>query len=120
MKPKKVPVKETKDGQHQRLRNRIRKLEKENRKLKSEINSLEQAFKNTTKFLRDHTEHISIHDLIEAAKNGGSLKDVQQEQEVKEVCPKCFSDKLVVVLAPFGKVKSCGECKHRETIHEKK
>ena len=113
-------MKEAKDSQTQRLRNRVRRLEKENRKLKSEVNSLEQAFKNTTKFLRDHTEHISIHDLIEAAKNGSSLGNVQEGQEVKEVCPKCFSDKLVVVPAPFGKVKSCGDCKHRETVNEKK
>lgn len=113
-------VKEEKSGQVQRLRNRVRRLEKENRKLKSELNSLEQAFKNTTKFLRDHTQHIDINDLIEAAKHGSSLKDVQEEQEVELVCPKCFSQNFAVVSTPFGEVRSCGDCKHRETIREKK
>ena len=109
-------MKEAKDGQVQRLRNKIKRLEKENRKLKSELNSLEQAFRNTTDFLRDHTQHININDLIEAAKKGHSLKTVQDEQEVNLVCPKCLSENYAVVSTPFGEVRSCGDCKHRETI----
>ena len=113
-------MKEQKDGQLQRLRNRVRRLEKENRKLKSELNSLEQAFKNTTSFLRDHTQHININDLIEAAKHGKSLKTVQDDQEVHLVCPKCFSENFAVVPTPFGQVSTCGECKHRETKYDKR
>ena len=120
MKPKRVPVKEAKDGQLQRLRNRVRKLEKENRKLKSELNALEKAFENTTKFLRDHTQHISLDDLIEAAKKGHSLKTVQDDQEVNLVCPKCLSENFAVVSTPFGEVRSCRDCKYRETVREKK
>lgn len=121
MKPKKGSiVKQEKDGNTQKLKNRIKRLEKENNNLRSEINSLEQAFKNTTKFLRDHTEHISLDELINAAKNGSSLKNVQDEQKVEPVCPKCFSKNFIVVPTPFGEVRSCGDCRHRETVNEKK
>ena len=109
MKPKKVPKREEKDGELQKLKNRVKRLEKENDRLKSELNSYEQAFKNTSKFLRDNTKEISLDALIKAAKEGASLKQVR-DSELKRVCKFCMSQNVHVSEVPSGKLVLCRDC----------
>lgn len=104
-------LKEAKDGNEQKLKKRIKKLEKENKGLKSELNAYEQAFKKTTKFLRDNTDDISVEDLIQAAKSDTSLK---KTKENKKECPKCFSKNVAIIESLAGTVISCPDCEHRE------
>jgi predicted nuclease with TOPRIM domain len=113
MKPKKVPRREEKDGQLDKLKNRVRNLEKENHRLKSELRTYEQAFKNTTKFLRDNTKEISLEKLIDAAKKGDSLKQVR-DSEVKKTCKFCFSTNIHVGTIPSGKMIMCRDCSKTE------
>ena len=113
MKPKRVVVKEAKDGTVQKLRNRIKKLENENKRLKSELAAYDQAFRKTTRFLRDHTDEISLYELIKAAKEDKSLKQVENKTET--VCPKCLSPGLKNIPSPAGKVVVCSNimCNYR-------
>lgn len=107
----KNPKKDYKDGELNKLRKRVKRLEKENDRLKSELNSYEQAFKKTTKFLRDNTDEIRLEDLIEAAKNDKSLKQVK-EKEVKNMCPICFSE-LKETVVTVGIIHTCTKCTYR-------
>lgn len=109
---KKEPRKEYKDSELNKLKRRVKRLEAENNRLKSELNSFEQAFKKTTKFLRDHTDDISLEDLIEASKKDKSLGKVEKERAEK-VCPKCFSAVKVVDTPKVGKVVVCTNCDYR-------
>lgn len=109
MKPKKVPKREEKDGELQKLKTRVKRLEKENDRLKSELRSYEQAFKNTNKFLRDNTKEISLEALIKAAKEGSSLRDVQK-QELHRTCKYCLSIDVHVSDTPVGKMVVCRNC----------
>ena len=111
-KPLKIPNNEAKDGTVQKLNKRIKRLEKENSRLKSELNAYDQAFKKTTKFLKDHTDQINIDDLIEGAKQNKSLKEVH---EVKPTCPQCLGE-ITAMNTPAGKVIVCKntECEYRE------
>lgn len=112
---KKEPRKEYKDGELNRLKKRIKKLEKENERLKSELNSYDQAFKKTTKFLKDHTDDISLEDLIQAAKNDKSLKEVQN---VKNLCPICLSDVKINNVPKVGNIITCTKCSYRTVEKE--
>jgi predicted nuclease with TOPRIM domain len=111
----KKPYKEAKDGEVKKLRARVKKLEKENNRLKSELRAFEQAFHKTTRFLRDNTDDINLEDLVDAAKDGKSLKEVKN---VKDVCPMCFSENYSNIKARFGKLRTCGNCGHREIIKD--
>lgn len=106
--------KEYKDGELNKLKKRIKRLISENKRLKSELNAYDQAFKKTTKFLKDNTKEISIEKLIEAAKSNKSLKEVRTEVEEEDKCPRCTSDTKKV---PFrdGHVVVCinEHCKFR-------
>lgn len=103
-----MPVKKAKDGEVNKLKKRIKKLEGENARLKSEVNSLEEAFKNTKKFIDDETQGVSVEKMIDAAKKGTRLKDV------KPKCPECGADvKITPGPRGMGRVIVCGNCKYR-------
>lgn len=104
-----MPVKEAKDGSEQKLKRRIKKLESENRRLKSELNSLEQAFKNTGEYIKGNVDGISVEKMIDAAKKGQKMKDTVGD----EVCPECSSGLLKKIPSPAGTVTICGNCKYR-------
>lgn len=108
----KSPKKDYKDGELNKLRKRVKRLEKENERLKSELNSYEQAFKKTTRFLRDNTDEIRLEDLIQAAKNDKSLKEVK-EKEVRDMCPICFSE-LKKTVTTVGVISTCTRCTFRK------
>lgn len=110
---KKVPVKEAKSGEIQKLKRRIKKLETENKRLKSELGSYEQAFKKTTKFLEDHTDDISLEDLVQAAKQDKSLRKVEKEH-VESLCPKCFNKLKELPKSRVGKIIVCTQCEYRK------
>jgi hypothetical protein len=118
MKPKKLPKTEAKDGQIEKLRNRIRKLTKQVDELKSEVRSYKSAWRDTGDFLRDHTENISLEKLVKAANGNKSLKDVQEENQ----CPACLG--INVKLIPTNQegriVFLCSDCGFRKVANEKK
>lgn len=110
---KKEPKKEYKDGELNKLKRRIKRLEKENTRLKSELNSYEQAFKKTTRFLKDHTDDISLEDLVQAAKQDKSLRKVEKEH-VESLCPKCFNKLKELPKSRVGKIIVCTQCEYRK------
>lgn len=121
MKPKKVPVKEEKSGETRRLKDRIRRLEEEKselekkvKKLLSEIRSLESYKEVTKEYIDNNLDGVPVEEVIKRVNKKKRLR--KKEKKVVEVCPKCFSENYAVVPTPFGKVKACGNCKHRETI----
>lgn len=112
-KPKKIPdEKQAKDGTISKLRTRIKRLEKENNRLKSELNAYDQAWKKTLKFISDETKEIKLKDLIDAAKSDKNLKETKQE--VKPVCSKCLSDNVHVSKITVGTMVICKDCSHTE------
>lgn len=110
---RKEPKKGYKDSELNKLKKRIYKLEKENNRLKSELNAYEQAFRKTSRFLRDSLDEISLEDLIEAAKSDKSLKEVQEEAETR--CPICFSDCKTIPMRDNKEVVVCNSCSYRTT-----
>lgn len=105
--------KEDKDGEVSKLKERIRKLEKENNQLKSEIRTLESAFDKTKRFLKGSMNEFSVEDAIEAAKKDKTLKEMKTQYT--NFCPKCGGEIRVDKL-PFGSMVFClnEECKHHE------
>ena len=115
MKPKKMPMKEAKTGNEQKLRNRIRYLERKVKALEKEKRAFESAFKHTKSFLRDHTEDISLEKLIEAAKKGQSLKEAKDETKITS-CEKCGGNDLRYI----GKLVLCMSCNRNASIEDSK
>ena len=104
---------EEKDGELSKLKERIQKLERENRQLKSEIKTLESAFDKTKKFLKGSLEDFSVEDAIEAAKKDQTLKQMKTENNNK--CCKCNGEVRIDRLS-FGNMVFClnEDCKFTE------
>jgi len=86
--------KEDKNGDVKRLKNIIRRLESDKKKLLSELKTLEEAFYKNVEFLKGKVDDHSLEDLIEAAKEGITLKDIAKENTYTKSSPKekwkCF------------------------------
>ena len=115
MKPNKSPKREEKDGQITKLKNRIRNLEKENNKLKSDLKSYDKAFIKTTKFLKDNTKDISLEQLIKGANEDKTLKEVQKEN----CCEKCMGVDLYITKIPNGTFTLCRTCSQTKLEYNK-
>jgi len=102
-------VKEAKSGEIQKLKNRIKRLEKDKRILISKLNTAEAALAGNNSFLKGSTEDFSVEDLIDAAKENKTLKEIKDDK----ICPKCGAEDLKVMKTLFGVLESC-MCGHRK------
>jgi plasmid rolling circle replication initiator protein Rep len=119
--------KEEKDGETQKLRDTIRRLQSDNRKLKQEIATYEAAFQKNIQFLKGKTKDLSVEDLIEGAKKEQTLKQIEdtkeltfKEMEAKWKCNSCDVGvlKLIIVTRPDGRfyMRKCGNCPKRTDL----
>lgn len=115
---------EVRDGEVARLKNALRRLESDKRKLLSEIKTLEAAFQHTVTFLRGKTKDLSVEELIAASNRGDNLSQIEHKKEhtledmIKRwECHKCTEGvmKLVIFENRTGKqyFRSCTCCKNR-------
>lgn len=109
---KKEPRKDYKDAELNKLKKHNKRLLSENNRLKSELRAYESAFKKTTKFLKDHTDDISLEKLIKAAKDDKSLKKIEEEN-VNNLCPKCSGDLKQLQKSSVGTIIVCAKCNYR-------
>jgi predicted nuclease with TOPRIM domain len=115
MSQKKLPRKEEKDGQIQRLRNRIRRLEKENERLKQEIKTLETYRDVTNKYIDEELDGIPVERVIRGVEKHQNLKKVTDE--VKPVCPKCLNRDILILGRQDGKMHLC-KCGYKKVIKD--
>ena len=116
---RKMLDKESKDGEVGKLKERIKRLERENSQLRSEIKTLEGAFDKTKKFLKGSMDEFSVEEAIEAAKEEKTLKELKKEAN-SECCSKC-NGKVRIDRLAFGNMVFClnEECKHTELRRNK-
>jgi len=105
-------IKEEKSGEVQRLKNRVRNLEKQNKMLVQKLNTAEAVINSNTAYLKNHTEDISVEELINAAKGKKTLKEIEEGR----ACPVCGSKAYKTMKTPFGALRSCALCKHSEKV----
>lgn len=107
-------MREPKDGQVAKLRRRIARLEKENDRLKSELATLEQFRKITSRYIDNKLDGVPVEDVIKGVEKSKKLHKIQEESE--ERCIKCGSD-LTRKVFPNIIVKWCNNnlCNHRES-----
>jgi ribosomal protein S20 len=116
-KHKTYPEKE-RDGEIKRLRDALKRKDREIEKFKSELKTLEKAFEANIKFLKGKTAKLDLKELMDGAKKEQSLKEIEtnkettfQELEQKWKCHACGTGvmKLIVFTRPDGKfyIRAC-------------
>lgn len=109
--------KEPKAGEVTKLKQRCRKLEEENERLKKEIKTLEGFRKVTTDYIDKELDGIPVEKVIRGLEKQSKLKDLKED--LKPYCKKCFNEEVTVVGRPDGKkVVMCFKCKTNEVLDE--
>lgn len=98
-----------KDGEVGRLKRHIHHLEKENKKLKSELRSYEKALSKNITFLKEKTSDLSLEDLITGANNELNLQQIKKASfdefsvmKRKWACYKCEIGIMKFIVIPRG------------------
>lgn len=116
MKPKKEPRREAKDGEVEKLRKRIKRLERERNQWKAKCIEAEKTFQDyvriTSEEIGDLLRDIDVREIIEAVKDKKKLRQVVRDHEVRETCKKCFSVNITVSKGAYGTMKNCKDCNY--------
>lgn len=116
-------MKESKSGEVEKLKARIRRLESDlkdvesrNKKLLSEIKTLEAYRKVTTEHIGNKLDGIPVERVVKQVKNEQRAKKRAKESVVKSACPVCFATVKVIGFRA-GQIHVCSnpKCKFRET-----
>lgn len=101
--------KEAKDGEISKLKDKIRRLESDKRKLISEVKTLEAALLENLKFMKGSTKDVSVEDLIKGAKKKQTLKEVKDGLD----CPDCGNKLSVLIIGNDGGKSLTCKCGYR-------
>lgn len=100
---------EPKDGETAKLKRHIRHLEKENKKLKSELRSYEKALAKNITFLKEKTNDLTLEELIKGANEELNLKQIKKESfdsfemmKKKWSCYICDAGIMKFIVIPHG------------------
>ena len=114
-------VKQEKDGQTQKLKRRIYRLEQENKelvrknnKLASEIATLEAAFEESKKLIIELDGETSLDQALERAERLVKYKKQEKKRKAaKVVCPECGDHEIKQIPSRAGAIIVCSKCEYR-------
>lgn len=119
-------TKEEKDGEVGKLKRRIRHLEHENHRLKSELRTYEKAFNKNVRFLKEKTGSLSVEDLIKGAEREMTLEAIKEDKvhrfedlKAKWACFDCNEGVLKMLVIPGNRYfRKCTVCEKRTEVKE--
>lgn len=90
-----------------------RRLKSDNERLKKELSTLQEAFSQTSKYLKGNTDNVSVEKIIEGVKKGSTLKEIKKAP----ACEKCRSESVKELNVPtVGRILLCTECSYRKVF----
>lgn len=99
--------KEEKDGEIGKLKATIRRLTSDNKQLKSQLATYEQAFQRNITFLKGKTKDLTVEQLIAGAKKDQNLTEIEHTEEVtfkqmeeKWKCHSCNTGIMKIIIVP--------------------
>lgn len=99
------------------LKTANRRLKSDNERLKAELSTLQEAFQETSKYLKGNTDNISVEKIIQGVKKGSSLHQIKKSI----VCEECKSSDVKELKVPnMGTIVLCTECSHRKVVRDGK
>ena len=98
-------------GEVRELKDKIKRLSSDKKRLIAELKTLQDALDKTNKFVSKKVEDISLEDLTKM--HDKTLKEIEEAVS----CKNCSSIKHTYIILPGNrKVKVCIECGNREAL----
>jgi len=98
---------------NEKLINMVKRLEKENKKLKSEYSTLHSAWDNTQEKYKEAIKDIPLQDIMDHLESNLSLI------KMRKMCPDCKEKTLKKIGVGGFHIVVCGNCKYRDRINER-
>ena len=89
----------------------IRKLERENKRLKAENKTLNDAIRSTDDYLVDMLKDRSVEEIVQ------SVKD-RADTVVQAKCPNCGKNEMKHINLGIIKIVACTGCPYRNRLNE--
>jgi len=96
-----------------KLKGMVRNLQKENKRMKTELKTLEAAFVETQGFLKKQMWDFSVEEVIDAVKKHRRLNAAKGDEVV---CEKCGATMDHLDVPAIGTIYICTNCTHRYTV----
>lgn len=98
-------------GEIRKLKDKIKRLDSDKRRLIAELQTLKAAFQKTTTFIEEKFGEVSVEEVLDLIKDKKYKKELVPELE----CVKCHSTKLTHIKQINRHIVICNNCKNRET-----
>jgi hypothetical protein len=109
-KHKDFPREAGESGEVRKLKDIIRRLVSDNKKLVAENVNLKDAFQKTTNFIQSKFDKIPVEEVLNLIKEKKKKKILTLDPE----CVKCHSIDLNILSVPGKEIHICRNCNHRE------
>lgn len=109
-KHKDFPREAGESGEVRKLKDTIRRLVSDNKKLIAENENLKAAFQKTTNFIQSKFDKIPVQEVLDLIKDKKRKKELTKDPE----CVKCHSTDLNILVVPGKEIHICRHCNHRE------
>jgi len=93
----------------------VRRLERENSKLKSQYKTMETAWGKTEEKYKEAVKDIPLKEIMDSVKNNNPLKSKIKN---KDECDKCGSKKLKKIIFDGFYVVKCDQCNYRNRVDD--
>jgi predicted nuclease with TOPRIM domain len=103
-------------GEVRKLKDKIRRLESDKRRLISELQTLKVAFEKTKLFIDNKLDGVSVEEVIKSVKANKKLAEIKKEELT---CKYCLStkNKLLMDVKPRNmRIHLCLTCNNKWTI----
>ena len=94
----------------------IRRLEKNNRKIKSQYKTMEDAWHKTEEKYKEAVKDIPLQEIVEHVQSGKQL--TLKNRSSKRQCSKCKSGELKKTQFDGFHVVVCGKCGYRNRVDD--
>ncbi len=116
-KHKTIPRNSGESGEVKKLKDRVRRLDSDKRKLISELKTLQEAFDKTRHFIDDRLDGVPVEKVLKALKDETKLKkidkDAKESNKSTEKCEQCKRPCILLVNTVSRMIYYCSECKKR-------
>ena len=92
-----------------KLKKQVRELSSENRRLKSELNTLMEAWHKTEIYLKDLNGNKTLSEVLKNVKSNNKFEQTK--------CPECGSDDFRMITMKEKVIRTCKTCNYRETLN---
>ena len=106
-------------GEVRELKDKIKRLASDKKRLISEVSTLNAALDKTREFIDGKLDGVSVEKVIKAIKSEKKLKEINKEnEELKDKCKSCNRPMTKLSSTLVRSIFFCETCKKRDIVYE--